>query len=268
MIDNTSVSAYYLSKLLKIQEEALHRQPEINILSVPLKNKGGRENGRIIVPRRSNFYKRKTRLIDYKRVILPGINGHILKFHKKVNRTVDHASIFYLEGVLLHILRAAKMKLGDKVVNNTKSPQNIGDSASLLNIPSGTVIHNLGARFTRAAGTSTMLVRKDFDQALIKLKSGELRFDNLLITATLGQLGNENWFLKIIKLAGNSRRLGRRPRNRPSARNPVDHPLGGRTKGGSQPKNIKGVITLNRATVKKRKNHIFFSKRQLKLLRQ
>ena len=268
MTDNTLISEYYISKLLKIQEEALHRQPEIKILKVHLKNKGGREKGRIIVPRRGNFNKRITRLIDYKRVILPEIHGHLLTFHKKVNRTVDHATIFYLEGLLLNILRAAKMKLGDKVVNNTKLPQNAGDSASLLNIPSGTIIHNLGARFTRAAGTSTMLVRKDFDQALIKLKSGELRFDNLLTIATLGQLGNESWFLKIIKLAGRSRKLGRRPRNRPSARNPVDHPLGGRTKGGSQPKNIKGVITLNRPTVKKRKNHIFFSKRQLKLLRQ
>ena len=267
-MNNIPISDYYMSKLIQVREQAVHRQPEIKFLHVPLKNKGGREKGRIIVSRRGSYTKRQDRLVDYKRMILEEVIGHIYKFNRKANRTVDHASVFYFEGVVIYILRAAKMKLGDKVVNNTKSPKNVGDSASLLYIPSGSIIHNLDRRFTRAAGTSTVLVRKDFDQALIKLKSGELRFNNLYVIATLGQLGNESWFLEIIKLAGRSRRFGRRPRNRPSARNPVDHPLGGRTRGGSQPKNIKGVVTLNRRTVFKRKSHIFFNKRQLKLLKQ
>lgn len=108
-------------------------------------------------------------------------------------------------------------------MRNNFSAFNHGDSSSLLNIPSGALIHNLGGQYCRAAGCSTILVRKDVDQALIKMKSGELRFFSLTNIASFGSVGNEAHFLENLKTAGRARRFyGKRPRPRPSASNPVD----------------------------------------------
>lgn len=99
----------------------------------------------------------------------------------------------------------------------------MGDSAILQDIPSGRLIHNIQGKFTRSAGCSTILIRKDLDQALIKFKSGELRFLHTSILASLGPVGNPDYFLRKIKHAGSMRRFGRRtrPRTRPTAMNPV-----------------------------------------------
>jgi len=108
------------------------------------------------------------------------------------------------------------------------------------------------------------LVRKDYNHCLLKLKSGELRYFSSSAQATLGTVGKEDHFLKHLGKAGVTRRLGRRPRTRPSSMNPVDHPMGGRTRGGCQPMNSKGINMTNRTTKKYYHPAILFTKRQLK----
>lgn len=261
------LAAYYFIGILTTIKKVNLVQSRIKALITPLKNRGGRIKGQIITPRRGNYSRRLYRYIDFKRIILPEHKGLVLRFIYDPNRSANICVLCFPIGVLAYILQPAKLTIGDIVINNTEIPLNFGDSSSLQKIPSGRIIHNIRGKFTRSAGCSTILIRKDIDQALIKLKSGELRFFNTSVLASLGSVGNENHFLRNYTYAGVIRRLGRRPRVRPSAMNPVDHPMGGRTRGGVQPTNIKGIITTHRKTVKVHHPYILYTKRQLKLLR-
>jgi len=237
-------------------------------LTQRIKSKAGRSNGRIVCPRRGNFNKRIYRFIDFKRIIFPQEQGLILLSQHDPIRFANIALVCYPVGLFTYILQPAKTAAGDFITNHSIKPTHMGDSASLVNFPSGVLLHNINAKIARSAGCSAILVRKDYDQALLKLKSGELRFFNLSTVASLGNVSNENHFLRDYKKAGVMRYLGKRPRTRPSSMNPVDHPMGGRTRGGKQPTNKKGVITLNRTTKKHRHASILYTKRQLKLLKQ
>jgi len=260
-------SNYYFFDILKTIKNIVKVKSRIKPLTGRLRSKGGRNNGLINSPRRGDYYRRIYRYIDFKRVILPDYKGFALSFLYDPNRSANICLVCYPIGVFSYILQPTKVTSGDAIINMSSSPINFGDSSSLSQIPSGRLIHNIQGKFTRSAGCSTILVRKDFDQALMKLKSGELRFFHTSVLASLGSIGNENHFLRDYRKAGTMRLLGKRPRTRPSSMNPVDHPMGGRTRGGVQPMNKKGIITLNRKTVKKHHPSILYTKRQLKLSR-
>ena len=153
-----------INKISKLHSRTKH-------LTTNLKNKGGRLKGQIITPRRGIFIKRIYRYIDFKRYILPEYKGIILKTLYDPNRSSNLCQICFPVGVISYIIQPSKIIVGDVIINNTTLPKNYVDSASLLNIHSGSLIHNLQGRFTKSAGCSTILVRKDYDQALIKLKS-------------------------------------------------------------------------------------------------
>nr|ADZ99048.1 ribosomal protein L2 [Physarum polycephalum] len=260
-------SAYHFFDILQTIKKVNKIQSRIKPLSCRLKSKGGRFNGQIIHPRRGDYSKRIYRYIDFKRNILPEYKALVCHSLYDPNRSANICLVCYPVGIFSYILQPTKLHTGDVIINLSQSSTNFGDSLSLQGIPSGRLIHNIQGKFTRAAGCSTILIRKDFDQALTKLKSGELRFFHTSVIASLGCIGNENHFLRNYKYAGTIRRLGKRPRTRPSSMNPVDHPMGGRTRGGVQPMNRKGIITLHRKTVKKHHPSILYTKRQLKLLR-
>jgi len=247
-------------------KEICRIKSRIHPLCYRLQSKGGRVLGQIICPRRGDYNKRIYRFIDFSRIILPGERSLVLSSVYDSNRTAPVTLLSFPMGVLTYILTPAYLITGQALINMSTSPLNYGDSASLANFPSGVLLHNLTGKFVRSAGCSLILIRKDFDQALIKLKSGEIRSFHTSAVASLGIIGNENHFIEDYKHAGAIRHQGRRPRTRPSAMNPVDHPLGGRTRGGAQPCNKKGVITLNRPTVYKHHPHILYTKRQLKFV--
>jgi large subunit ribosomal protein L2 len=247
--------------------EIIKVKARITPLTQNLKSKGGRANGRIVCPRRGNFNKRIYRFIDFKRLIFPQQRSLILLSQHDPMRFANIALVCFPEGLFTYILQPSKTHIGDCITNLSHKPLNIGDSSTLAKFPSGVLIHNINGFLARAAGCSAILVRKDDNQALLKLKSGELRFFSLSTIASLGNVSNENHFLRNYKKAGVIRYLGFRPRTRPSSMNPVDHPMGGRTRGGKQPTNKKGIITLNRSTKKHRHNSILLTKRQLKLLK-
>ena len=69
-----------------------------------------------------------------------------------------------------------------------------------------------------------------FSEASVKLPSGEIRLVKSNCLATIGSVGNGSHQKATIGKAGRSRWLGKRPRVRGVAMNPVDHPMGGEGK--------------------------------------
>jgi large subunit ribosomal protein L2 len=122
----------------------------------------------------------------------------------------------------------------------------LGSALPLRYIPLGTIVHAVentfgaGATFIRSAGTFGKILNKNLNYTLLRLSSGEERFILASCVGVIGRIAGIAHKEKSLETAGRARRLGRLPRNRPSARNPVDHPLGGRTKGGKVPVNPQG----------------------------
>jgi large subunit ribosomal protein L2 len=242
-------------------------------LETRIKSFSGRSLGKIVSPRRSSHHRRIYRFLDYKRVIFPGKRGVIVRDNYIPGRSARGSIVCFTGGVFVQILKPEKSKRGDLIHNQCKEPTIPGDSSKLSNFPSGVLIHNISryaqriGQMTRSAGCSTILVRKEGDHVLLKLKSGTLQYFHNSATATLGAVAGGEHFLRNYKYAGVMRRLGKRPRTRPSAMNPVDHPMGGRTRGGSQPMNRKGIITVHRSTVKSRHPSVLYTRRQMKFRR-
>ena len=114
----------------------------------------------------------------------------------------------------------------------------------------GTVIHNVelqpkkGAELARSAGAYAQLVSREGRFAIVKLPSGEIRKILITCRATIGSVSNSDHALERSGKAGRSRWLGRRPRVRGVAMNPVDHPMGGgegRASGG-HPRSRNGIL--------------------------
>jgi large subunit ribosomal protein L2 len=235
------------------------------------KPKYGRSFGRICCLGRFRYLKRLYRFIDFRRIIFPGLLGLLNRKEYDPNRRVTVSLICNAIGTFTYILTPGKTKIGCLIYNQAKEPFNNGDSSILKNFPSGGLIHNISlypkniGQLIRSAGCFCILIRKETEQALLQLKSGELRHFNLTVTATLGCVGAEEAFLRNLLHAGTTHRQGKRPRVRPSAMNPVDHPMGGRTRGGSQPTNHKGIITNNRPTKKRHHPSILSTRRHTKV---
>ncbi len=240
-----------------------------------LKNNAGRSNGTITAPRRGLLGRRKYIYIDRLRDLYPDVIGHVLHLAYYRYNKPNIAILCHPIGVTSLILAAKKVESGSLIKNYSKNPINPGDSAPLFNIAAGTLIHNISLRphgigkLSRAPGSSSLLVRHNPNSPLsvIKQKSGEIMAVHYYNTATLGVVSREGQALKDIKKAGTKRLMGKRPRTRPTAMNPVDHPLGGRTRGGYQSVNRKGQIVTNRKTKKRINNNIIYTLRQRKFIR-
>jgi large subunit ribosomal protein L2 len=97
---------------------------------------------------------------------------------------------------------------------------------------------------------------RDGKFAIIKMPSGETRMILQACKATIGMVSNQDHQLESSGKAGRSRWLGRRPRTRGVAMNPVDHPMGGgegRASGG-HPRSRKGTPAKGYKTRSKKKN--------------
>lgn len=247
-------------------------------LEFGMKERGGRSRGRITTPRRGALVKRVYRFLDTKRTMFSEKGFKIMKkYCYDPNRSGHISLIMSPDGVLNFILAANYSNSQNKIYNLMKPPgfHDKGWSEYLENIPSGTIIYNIemvpgkGGRLVRTAGNSAVLLRKEDrfgEYAVVKLRSGEHRLINKWCIATVGTVSNHEHFLGDKTKAGKTRLLGFRPRVRPSVMNPVDHPMGGRTKGGCTPCNRKGFLSVGASTVGKRKNKfIFLSSRKVRL---
>lgn len=203
-------------------------------LTAPLKRSGGRNvHGHITRRHQGGGHKRRYRVIDFKRQDKDGVPAKVVAVEYDPNRTANIALLHYADGEKRYILAPVGMSVGDTVTAGAEADIRPGNSLPLLNIPVGTVIHNVelkpgrGAQIIRSAGGSGQLMAKEGRYAQVRLPSGAVRMVQIECRATIGQVGNiEHEIIRVGK-AGKSRWLGIRPTVRGLAMNPVDHPHGG-----------------------------------------
>lgn len=224
-------------------EEITRSHPEKS-LTVGLTKKAGRNHhGRITSRRRGGGVKRLYRLIDFKRDKV-GINATVAHIEYDPNRTARIALLHYADGEKRYIIAPVGVNQGDTLLAGEGADIKPGNALQMSRIPVGTVIHNIelnpgkGGQMCRAAGTYAQLVAKEGKYALLRLPSGEVRKVLSACCATVGQVGNIHHEKISLGKAGRNRWLGRRPKVRGVAMNPIDHPLGGgegRSSGGRHP---------------------------------
>lgn len=240
---------------------SLSKEKPLKSLIRPLKSKAGRDtNGRITVRHRGGGTKRALRLIDFKRN-KHDIEAKVTHIEYDPNRGARIARLSYADGEKRYILCPVGLAVGDKVMSGPEAPVKIGNAFPLRYIPSGMDIHNIelepgrGGKLVRAAGTSAKILAKEGNYAHVKLSSSEVRLIHLDCYATLGQVSNPDHRAVNVGKAGRMRHMGRRPKVRGTAMNPVDHPMGGgegRSKGHI-PRSPTGVPAKGKKTRKKRK---------------
>lgn len=227
-------------------EEITTDRPEKSLL-VSLKKKAGRNaQGKITVRHRGGGAKRKYRIIDFKRD-KDGVPAKVSTIEYDPNRTAYIALITYLDGEKRYIIAPAGLKVGDVLVSGPDADIKAGNALPLLNIPVGTVIHNIelqagkGGQIVRSAGTSAQLMAKEGKYAILRLPSGEMRYVRIECRATIGTVSNLTNDIINIGKAGRKRHMGWRPTVRGSVMNPNDHPHGGGE--GKSPIGRPGPVT-------------------------
>ncbi|MEI7594936.1 MAG: 50S ribosomal protein L2 [Bacteroidota bacterium] len=236
------------NKLISTFEEITTNIPEKSLM-VGTNRSGGRNNtGKMTMRYIGGGHKKNYRFIDFKRD-KDGIPAVVKTVEYDPNRTARIALVSYSDGEKRYIVAPSGLKVGQVLLSGAGVSPEIGNTMLLGEIPFGTIIHNIelqpgrGASIARSAGTYAQLLSREGKYALIKLPSGEIRKILQTCKASIGIVSNIEHNLEMSGKAGRSRWLGRRPRNRGVAMNPVDHPMGGgegRSSGG-HPRNRKGL---------------------------
>ncbi|HEY1088582.1 MAG TPA: 50S ribosomal protein L2 [Archangium sp.] len=207
-------------------------------LTEPLKRSGGRDNhGHISMRRIGGGEKRKYRIIDFKRN-KHGVAAVVRHIEYDPNRSSRIALVEYADGEKRYILHPKGLAVGDTVMAGPGSDVRLGNALPLGEIPLGTAVHNVelkpgkGGQMARSAGTSLQVVAKEGEYVTLRLPSTEMRMIHRRCLATIGEVGNAEHELISWGKAGKTRWMGKRPKVRGEVMNPVDHPHGGRTRGG------------------------------------
>lgn len=208
------------------------KRPEKSLLESRQRSGGRNALGRMTVRHRGGGHKRQYRLVDFKRD-KEGVLARVASIEYDPNRSARLALLHYADGEKRYILAPVGLRVGDAVLAGPGADIKPGNSMALLQIPLGTMVHNVelrpgrGGQLGRGAGAAIQLMAKEGEDALLKLPSGELRLVKGVCRATIGQVGNVDNINVAVGKAGRQRWLGRRPRVRGVAMNPVDHPHGG-----------------------------------------
>jgi len=236
-------------------------QPEKSLLK-PLKRTSGRNSqGRITSRHRGGRHKRRYRVIDFRRD-KHDIPAKVLSIEYDPNRTARIALLQYVDGEKRYILAPLGIRVGDVLSSGPDAEVKVGNAMPLSHMPLGISVHNLelmpgkGGQMVRSAGGSATVVAREGNYARVRLPSGEIRLFLTRCMATIGQLGNVEHEGITLGKAGRSRWLGRRPKVRGVAMNPVDHPHGGgegKSSGGRHPSTPWGKPTKGYKTRKKNK---------------
>lgn len=223
-------------------------RPEKSLLA-PKKRTGGRnKSGKMTVKNIGGGHKKRYRIIDFKRDKFD-IEAEVISIEYDPNRTAFIALLKYSDGEKRYIIAQNGLHVGQKIISGKDVSPELGNSLPLSAIPLGTIISCIeltpskGASIARSAGTFAQLMARDGKYASVKLPSGETRLILVNCMATIGTISNSDNQLLVYGKAGRSRWLGRRPRTRPVAMNPVDHPMGGgegRASGG-HPRSKNGI---------------------------
>jgi large subunit ribosomal protein L2 len=242
-------------------EEITTTEPEKSLVEGISKTGGRNAYGRVTSRHRGGGAKRRYRRIDFKRR-KDGVPAKVATIEYDPNRTAYIALLHYADGEKRYILAPQRLKVGDTVSSGPGADIRPGCALPLVNIPTGTIVHNVeltpgrGGQMGRAAGAAIQLVAKEAGTATLRLDSGEMRLVSAECRATIGAVGNTDHQNITVGKAGRSRHLGKRPQTRGVAMNPVDHPHGGgegSTTAGRHPVTPWGKPTLGYRTRKKNK---------------
>ena len=223
-------------------------KPEKSLLA-PNKRSGGRNNkGKMTARHIGGGHKKRYRIIDFKRNKFD-VSAEVKSIEYDPNRSAFIALVEYTDGEKRYIIAPNGLKVGQHVISGESATPEIGNALLLSNIPLGTIISCIelspgkGASIARSAGSFAQLMAREGKFATVKLPSGETRMILVNCSAVIGAVSNSDHQLLVSGKAGRSRWLGRRPRTRPVAMNPVDHPMGGgegRASGG-HPRSRNGI---------------------------
>ena len=235
-------------------------KPEKSLVAGKRSTGGRNSEGRMTIRNVGGGHKKKYRIIDFKRD-KEGVPGKVKTIEYDPNRTARIALVFYADGEKRYIIAPHGLKVGQEINAGRDVSPEIGNAMYMSDIPFGTVIHNIelrpgqGAKMARSAGSYAQLMTREGKFAIIKLPSGETRMVLQTCKATIGTVSNADHQLEVSGKAGRSRWLGRRPRVRGVAMNPVDHPMGGGEgkASGGQPRSRKGLPAKGFRTRSKKK---------------
>lgn len=241
-------------------------------LTRALRKKGGRNsNGRVTVRHRGGGHRRRLRIIDFKRD-KRDIQAQVITIEYDPNRSARIALVEYQDKEKRYIVAPVGLVVGGTIIAGDTADIRIGNALPLRNIPPGTQIHNIelakgkGAQVVRSAGASAQIMAKEGKYAHVRMPSTEIRLIDQDCYATIGQIGNVDHENISLGKAGRSRWLGRRPKVRGVAMNPIDHPHGGgegKSSGGRHPSTPWGKPTKGYKTRKKsKKTNKFIVKRR------
>jgi len=242
-------------------QEVTTNKPEKSLIE-PLKKSGGRNaDGKMTMRQMGGGHKRRYRVIDWKRD-KENITGTVISIEYDPNRTAFIALIEYTDGEKRYILAPQGLKVDAKVMSGSQATPDIGNALFLKDVPLGSPIHNVemhpgqGGVIIRSAGTSGIMMGREDRYAVIKLPSGEVRRVLLNCKATIGSVSNPDHALTVFGKAGAKRWMGRRPRVRGVAMNPVDHPMGGGEgkASGGHPTSRTGIMAKGQKTRNPRAN--------------
>lgn len=247
----------------------LETKPAPKALVTSKTRQAGRNNyGHITSRFRGGGHKRRYRVVSFSREHI-GVPAVVEGLYYDPNRSARLALLVYANGAKAFILAPVGVKKGDKIETGPQADIKPGNSLPLLNIPMGSNIHSIelypgsGAQMVRSAGVTAQLLGREGKFAQVRLPSGEVRLVNLNCYATIGQVGNTEHEGVVVGKAGRTRWKGKRPHNRGTTMNPVDHPHGGgegRTTGGRHPVSPWGQPTKGFKTRNNKRTDAFITK--------
>ncbi len=243
--------------------------PEKSLVVIK-KRSGGRNNtGKMTMRYLGGGHKRKSRIIDFKRNKFD-IPATVKSVEYDPTRSARIALLYYADGEKTYIIAPEGITVGQTVISGENVAPEVGNTLPLSKIPLGTIIHNIelkpgrGGSMARSAGTYVQLLAREGKYATVKLPSGETRKVLVTCLATIGSVSNSDHMNVNLGKAGRNRWLGRRPRTRGVAMNPVDHPMGGGEgkSSGGHPRSRTGLYAKGKKTrtPKKYSNNLIISR--------
>jgi len=250
-------------QLVIVDRTGLYRGAPVKSLVEGQKSTGGRNNqGRITTRFRGGGHKQAYRKVDFKRA-RHNEAATVERIEYDPNRTAFIALIKYADGELSYVLAPQRLSAGDTIVAGEQVDIKPGNAMPIGNMPVGTIVHNVelkigkGGQLARSAGTYAQIVGRDQEYVILRLNSSEQRLVHGRCMATVGAVSNPDNMNVTIGKAGRKRWMGRMPHNRGITMNPVDHPHGGRTKGGGHPVSPWGFPTKGKKTRKNKSTEKF-----------
>jgi large subunit ribosomal protein L2 len=243
-------------QLVLVDRSGLYKGKPLKALTEGKISTGGRNNlGRITTRFRGGGHKQAYRTIDFKRA-KHDQPATVERIEYDPNRTAFIALVRYRDGTLAYILAPQRLAVGDTIVAGDHVDVKPGNAMPVGNIPVGTIVHIIEMKIgkvgqlARSAGTYAQIVGRDGEYVILRLNSTEQRLVHGRCMATIGAVSNPDHMNISIGKAGRKRWMGRMPHNRGITMNPVDHPHGGRTKGGGHPVTPWGFPTKGKKTRK------------------